>query len=105
MEKVAGLNWAIAKVVKEYRESKGLTQGQLSGFAGLSEVFLAKLEQGACGGSLNAFVQIATALGILPSELMKAIEIALANGARKPQSEKGRPRQSAKLVRGIDSRQ
>jgi len=105
MEKVAGLNWAIAKAVKKFRESKGLTQGQLAGFAGLSEVFLAKLEQGASGGSLNAFVQLATALEMPPSELMKTIEVELASGSSKPQGTRGRPSQSAKRIRGTHSSQ
>jgi transcriptional regulator with XRE-family HTH domain len=105
MEKVAGLTWAIAKAVKEFRESKGLTQGQLAGFAGLSEVFIAKLEQGACGGSLNAFVQIAAALEMPPSELMKAIEMELASGSSKPKGTRGRPNQPAKQMRENSSGQ
>jgi transcriptional regulator with XRE-family HTH domain len=99
MEKVAGLDWAIAKVVKDFRESKGLTQGQLAGFAGLSEVFIAKLEQGACGGSMNAFVQIAAALCMPPSALMKEVEMTLANRPCKPEGARGRPSRSVKRVR------
>ena len=99
MEKEAGLTWAIAKVVKECREFKGMTQGQLAGFAGLSEVFIAKLEQGACGGSLNAFVQIATALSISPSALMQKVEAEWTNRPSKPESKRGRPSQSARHVR------
>jgi transcriptional regulator with XRE-family HTH domain len=98
MEKVAGLNWAIAKIIKEMRESKGWTQAQLAGFAGLSDVYIAKLEQGARGDSINALVQIAAALGMPPSELMKEIEIELAGGPRKPKGTRGRPSQSAKCV-------
>ena len=99
MEKVAGLTWAIAKIVKECRESRRLTQGQLAGFAGLSEIFIAKLEQGACGGSLNAFVQIAIALEISPSVLMKKVETEWANRPSKPESIRGRPSQPAKQAR------
>jgi transcriptional regulator with XRE-family HTH domain len=96
MEKIAGLNWAIATVIKEIREVKGLTQGQLAGFAGLSEVYLTKLERGLCGDSINALVQLATALGIQPSELMRRIETELANGPQKPEIVQGRPRQCGK---------
>lgn len=93
MEKVAGLNWAIAKTIKEIRESKGWTQAQLAGFAGLSDVYIAKLEQGVRGDSINALVQIAAATGITFADLARAIEAELAAGPQKPQNSKGRPRQ------------
>ena len=91
MEKVVGLNWALAKVIKEMRESKGWTQAQLAGFAGLSDVYIAKLEQGVRGDSINALVQIASAAGIPPSKLMYAIELELSAGPQKPESTLGRP--------------
>lgn len=95
MEKVAGLNWAIATAIKKIREAKGLTQGQLAGFAGLSEVYLTKMERGLCGDSINALVQLAAALELQPSELMRRIETELANGPQKPEVVQGRPRQRA----------
>ena len=91
MEKVVGLNWALAKVIKEMRESKGWTQAQLAGFAGLSDVYIAKLEQGVRGDSINALVQIASAVGVPPSQLMHAIELVLSSGPQKPESTLGRP--------------
>lgn len=99
MEKVAGLNWAIAKTIKMMRESKGWTQVQLAGFAGLSDVYIAKLEQGVRGDSINALVQIAAALGIRPSELMLNIETELANKPQRPKTVQGRPQQGRKSVR------
>lgn len=93
MEKIPGLQWAIAKVIKETRETKGLTQGQLAGFAGLSEVYLSKLERGIRGDSINGLMQLAKALEMRPSELMTAIEAELANNPQKPDSIQGRPRQ------------
>lgn len=96
MEKVDGLDWAIAKIIKKARIDSGLTQSRLAGFAGLSEVYLAKLEQGACGISLDALVQIANVLHVQPSALMKEIEIELARGAKKPTGVQGRPRQCGK---------
>ena len=91
MEKVTGLDWAIAKTIKEMRESKGWTQAQLAGFAGLSEPYIAKLEQGVRGASVDALVQIATAIGKQPSDLMRNIEIVLATGPQKPEGIPGRP--------------
>ena len=40
MEKNSSLAWAIAKVIREEREKKGLTQGQLAGLSGLSETYV-----------------------------------------------------------------
>ena len=40
MEKNSSLAWAIAKVIREEREKKGLTQGQLAGLSGLSETYI-----------------------------------------------------------------
>ena len=91
MEKIELLNWALANLVKEAREAKGLTQSQLAGFAGLSEVYLSKLEQGGRGDSLNALMQIAGVLEIKPSELMRRIEAALENGPSAPLRKQGRP--------------
>jgi transcriptional regulator with XRE-family HTH domain len=96
MEKVDGLDWATANAIKKARIASGFTQSQLAGFAGLSEVYLAKLEQGACGISLDALVQIAAAFGMQPSELMKEIEMELASGSSKPEGTRGRPRQCRK---------
>ena len=93
MEKVPGLNWALAKVIKEMRESKGWTQAQLAGFAGLSDVYIAKLEQGVRGDSINALVQIAAAMGMPFSELARAIERELVAGPQKSNAVFGRPRQ------------
>jgi len=99
MEKISGLNWAIAKIIKKIRESKGWTQAQLAGFAGLSDTYIAKLEQGTRGDSVNALIQLAATFGLSPSELMKAIEMELASGPSKPKGTRGRPSQPVKRVR------
>lgn len=94
MEKILGLNWAIANVVKTAREEKNFTQGQLAGFAGLSEIYVSSLERGCRGDSVNALMQIAKALGMSSSELMQRIEIELERGPQKPDAAVGRPRSS-----------
>ena len=97
MEKVPGLDWAIAKTIKGMRESKGWTQAQLAGFAGLSEPYISKLEQGVRGASIDALVQIAAAAGVPFSELARSIETELAAGPQKPDGIQGRPpRQNSK---------
>ena len=99
MEKVDGLDWATANAIKKARIASGFTQNQLAGFAGLSEVYLAKLEQGTCGISLDVLVQIANALNVSPNVLMKEIEMELASGPRKPDGVQGRPRHCHKPER------
>ena len=92
MERIRLLNWALANVIKEAREAKGLTQGQLAGFTGLSEIFLSRLECGKKGDSLNALMQIADVLEIRTSELVRRIEEALENGPPAPPRKQGRPK-------------
>lgn len=96
MEKIAHLNWALAWVVKEAREAAGLTQSQLAGFAGLSEIYLSSLERGHRGDSINALMQIAAVLKIPTSELMRRIEEELKRGPRQPEKTAGRPRKQEK---------
>jgi transcriptional regulator with XRE-family HTH domain len=91
MEKIERLNWALAKVIKDAREAKGLTQSQLAGFTGLSEIYLSQLECGVRGDSLNALLQMARVLEIPASELMRRIEDALENDPPAPPRKQGRP--------------
>ena len=91
MEKIPGLKWATAQVIKKLRESRGLTQGQLADLAGLSEGYLSCLERGVRGDSTNALIQIARALEVDFDVLAKHIEVELAQGARKPENPPGRP--------------
>ena len=99
MEKIRGLNWAIANVVKKLRESRRLTQAQLAGFAGLSEVYLSSLERGIRGDSINALMLIARVLEVNFGELMGQVEAELARGAEKPKTVQGRSRPSSKPKR------
>ena len=95
MEKIVKLNWALAWVVKEAREAAGLTQSQLAGFAGLSEIYLSSLERGCRGDSINALMQIAGVLNLPASELMVRIEAELKRGPRAPEKNTGRPPKKA----------
>jgi len=94
MERNTLLNWAIAEAVREAREAKGLTQSQLAGFAGLSEIYLSELERGSRSASLNVLLLIANVLGIKVSELVCQIEDTLENGPPVPSRKQGRPRKA-----------
>ena len=54
MQILPGLNTAIAKTVRIIRVRSGLSQEQFADFAGLSRVYIAQLETGERGASLNA---------------------------------------------------
>ena len=96
MEKIEGLNWALVKAIKDAREAKGLTQSQLAGFAGLSEIYLSQLERGVRGDSLNALIQLARVLGFQASELMCRVEAELERQPQKPIRKQGRPGKKTK---------
>lgn len=96
MEKIAHLNWALAWVIKEAREAAGLTQNQLAGFSGLSEIYLSSLERGHRGDSINALMQISGVLNIPASELLRRVEDELKRGPREPEKTAGRPRKQNK---------
>lgn len=91
MEKIPHFNWALASVIKEARESAGLTQSQLAGFAGLSEIYLSSLERGSRGDSINALMHIARVLNLPASELLRRVEEVLRDGPLPPKKAKGRP--------------
>ena len=92
MEKIDRLNWALAKTMKDFREAKGLTQGRLAGFAGLSETYLSQLERGERVISLHTLIQMSRALGVPASELVCRIEAELERDPQKPTHKQGRPR-------------
>ncbi len=86
------LNWAIAETVREAREAKGLTQGQLAGLAGLSPIYLSELERGGRSASLNALLLIANVLEIKVSELVRQIEDTLESDPPAQPRKRGRPK-------------
>lgn len=96
MEKIAHLNWALAWVIKEAREAARLTQSQLAGFSGLSEIYLSSLERGYRGDSINALMQISAVLNVPASELLRRVEEELKRGPRQPEKAAGRPRKQKK---------
>ena len=74
MENLPGLDAAIVSTVKAVRNKTGLSQEQFADFAGLSRVYIAQLETGERGASLNALILIAKSVGMTGAELVAAIE-------------------------------
>lgn len=64
----------VGKIIKEYREKKGLSQEVVSGLADIGRTHLSAIERGVRKPTLETFFKIADALDILPSELMRMIE-------------------------------
>ena len=93
MEKNSSLAWAIAKVIREEREKKGLTQGQL---AGLSETYISFIEHAHTKLSVNALVQIAAVFSLDASEAMRRIEKEMKNDPQPPKKQTGRPRKNTR---------
>ena len=96
MEKNSSLAWAIAKVIREEREKKGLTQGQLAGLSGLSETYISFIEHSHTKLSVNALVQIAAVFSLDASEAMRRIEKEMKNDPQPPKKQTGRPRKNTR---------
>ena len=75
MQILPGLNTAIAKTVRIIRVRSGLSQEQFADFAGLSRVYIAHLETGERGASLNALILIARSVRMSGSELVALINV------------------------------
>lgn len=74
MENLPGLDAAIINTVRAARAKTGLSQEQFADFAGLSRVYIAQLETGERGASLNALMLIAKSVGMTGAEFVAAIE-------------------------------
>jgi transcriptional regulator with XRE-family HTH domain len=69
---------AFAKVVRERRLKLGITQSDLENEDSIDRSYVSKLELAKREPGLNAIFHIAKALGMQPSELIKAVEEAMA---------------------------
>ncbi len=65
---------AFGLVVSRLRTEKGMTQENLSAFAGIARSHLTLLENGKKTARLNTLFKIADALEIKPSEIVRMIE-------------------------------
>ena len=65
---------AFGIVISRLRISKGLTQERMSGLAGIARSHLAELESGKKTVKLSTLWNIAYALEMMPSELIRLVE-------------------------------
>ena len=64
----------IGKVIKIFREKKGLSQEVLSGLADIGRTHLSAIERGERKPTLETFYKISQSLEVNASELLQAIE-------------------------------
>ena len=66
--------FVVGKVIQRYRESKGVSQEVLSGFADIGRTHLSAIERGSRKPTLETFFRISQALEVRPSDLLRAVE-------------------------------
>ena len=96
MEKNSSLAWAIAKVIREEREKKGLTQGQLAGLSGLSETYISFIEHAHTKLSVNALPNFAAVFSLAASVAMRLIKKQKKHDPQPPKKQMGRPRKNTR---------
>ena len=64
----------VGQVLKEYRESKCMTQEILSGLADIDRSHLSKIELGLRSPTITILYKIADTIGIKTSEILRTIE-------------------------------
>ena len=82
MEKYPQLNGAIANILRERRESLGLSKRKLAELAWLERVYIIQLEKGSKQPTLNAIFYISEALGLQPSDFVRLVEDEIAKLAK-----------------------
>lgn len=65
----------IGEILRFYRDSKGLTQEELSGLAGIDRTHYSKIERGLRSPTIDTLFKIAYALDTPPHLLVRAIEM------------------------------
>ena len=66
---------AFGKVLKEIRHDNSLSQEQLGFESGYHRTYISLLERGRKSPSLNTVFQLSAALGVLPSQILRRIEV------------------------------
>ena len=64
----------VGRVIQRTREARGLSQEVVSGFAAIGRTHLSAIERGARKPTLETFYRISDAMGVRPSDLLRAIE-------------------------------
>jgi len=73
---------AFGRVLKKYREDKGLTQEKLGGEAEYHSTYISQLERGLKQPSLTTIIVLAKCLDIKPEVMIRAVDKILASQIR-----------------------
>ena len=73
-------NKAVGKTIRKLRNTKGVSQDVLSGFAGIARTHLTMIENGDKQANFETLWKIAGALDMRPSELVALIENEIEQG-------------------------
>ena len=65
------------RAIREAREGKGLSQGELADEAKLDRTYISMLENGRKNTSLFVFIRVCRALGQQPSVVLHGIEVSI----------------------------
>jgi len=79
---VVGLEHAFARVLRQLRMERNLSQQELATESGLGRTFISLLERGFRRPSLSTIFLLARPLGLTPSELVHAVDEKLRAGYR-----------------------
>ena len=71
----------VGQVIQRVRESRGLSQEVVSGFAAIGRTHLSAIERGVRKPTLETFYRISEAMGVRPSDLLRSIEEEVARRA------------------------
>jgi transcriptional regulator with XRE-family HTH domain len=69
----------VGRIIRRFRESKGLSQDVLSGLAGIGRTHLSAIERGERKPTLETFYRLSIALNVKSSELFSAVEDEISN--------------------------
>ena len=83
---------AFGKVLKEIRQKHSLSQEELGFESGYHRTYISLLERGRKSPSLNTVFQLATALGLLPSEILRRTEGRVRRVSRRDTGRRGKTR-------------
>lgn len=64
----------VGKTIRQYRESKGLSQEVLSGFANVDRSHLSKIELGLRSPTITILYKLADALEVKASDILRDVE-------------------------------
>ena len=68
---------AFGRLLRQWRDERGLSQERLAELSGCDRSYLSRLERGINAPSLTVMVELATALGIRPGDLLAQVGVAI----------------------------